>query len=109
MEDQLSLMKSDFFKALAHPTRIKILMCLRGGEVCVCDIIASLGLEQSNVSQHLAILRKENIITTTKVGLKVMYRVKYPEIFVILDSVQELLAGRLRENEALIRQLEANS
>lgn len=105
MQEQLALMKSDFFKALAHPTRIKILECLKDGEVCVCDIITNLELEQSNVSQHLAVLRKENIIAANKIGLKVMYSLKYPEILTILDNVQELLEIRLRESEALIRGL----
>ena len=99
-------MKSEFFKALAHPTRIRILERLaQGEEVCVCEIIEDLGLEQSNVSQHLAILRKQNIITSNKVGLKVMYRIKHPEVLKILASVEGILAQQLKENEALIRHL----
>jgi len=100
-------MKSDFFKALAHPTRVRILERLikNEEEVCVCQLIEDLGIEQSNLSQHLSILRKQHLIVSNKVGLKVMYRVKYPEVLTILEGVQEILAQQFREGEALMRHL----
>lgn len=105
MEDQIISMKSDFFKAIAHPTRVAILERLADQEVCVCDIIEDLGLEQSNVSQHLAILRKQNIITSNKVGLQVHYRIKYPEVLDILKTLESILGKQLEETQALIRHL----
>lgn len=106
MQHQIVLMKSEFFKALAHPTRVRILELLaQGEETCVCEIIEDLGLEQSNVSQHLAILRKQNIITSNKVGPKVLYRLKYPEVLELLKLAQEILARELEESQALIRHL----
>lgn len=107
MEDQIISMKSDFFKALAHPTRVRILERLikNEEEVCVCQLIEDLGIEQSNLSQHLSILRKQHLIVSNKVGLKVMYRVKYPEVLTILEGVQEILAQQFREGEALMRHL----
>ena len=73
--------------------------------MCVCELIEDLGVEQSNLSQHLSILRKQHIITSTKVGLKVMYRVKYPEVLTILENVQKILALQFQEGEALMRHL----
>ncbi|GAB6171732.1 metalloregulator ArsR/SmtB family transcription factor [Paradesulfitobacterium aromaticivorans] len=109
MQNQILVMKSDFFKALAHPTRVRILELLaQGEEVCVCDIITDLGLEQSNVSQHLAILRKQNIITSNKVGLKVLYRIKHPEVLEIFKLAQAVLAQQLKEGQALMRHLADN-
>ena len=107
MEEQIISMKSDFFKALAHPTRVRILERLikNEEEVCVCNLIEDLGIEQSNLSQHLSILRKQQLIVSTKVGLKVMYRIKYPEVLTILESVQQILAQQFREGEALMRHL----
>ena len=107
MEDKIISMKSDFFKALAHPTRVRILERLAKNEeeVCVCELIEDLGIEQSNLSQHLSILRKQQLIVSTKVGLKVMYRVKYPEVLTILENVQRILAQQFREGEALMRHL----
>jgi len=107
VEDKIISMKSDFFKALAHPTRVRILERLAKNEeeVCVCELIEDLGIEQSNLSQHLSILRKQQLIVSTKVGLKVMYRVKYPEVLTILENVQRILAQQFREGEALMRHL----
>lgn len=105
MEDQIISMKSDFFKAIAHPTRVAILERLGSQEVCVCEIIEDLGLEQSNVSQHLAILRKQNIIISNKVGLQVHYRIKYPEVLQILKTVESILGKQLQETQAIIRHL----
>lgn len=106
MENQITKIKSDFFKALAHPTRVAILERLADQEICVCEIIEDLGLEQSNVSQHLAILRKQNIISSKKVGLQVHYQIKYPEVLEILKTVENIMAKQLNETQDLIRQLE---
>ena len=107
VEEQIIAMKSDLFKALAHPTRVRILerLAKNGEEVCVCELIEDLGVEQSNLSQHLSILRKQQLISSTKVGLKVMYRIKYPEVLAILEDVQKILARQFREGEALMRHL----
>jgi len=77
--------KSNLFKAIGHPTRVQILEHLSSGERCVCDIISELGLEQSNVSQHLAVLRRENLIESRKQGLQVMYRIKNMEILAMFQ------------------------
>ncbi len=105
MKGEIVALETEFFKALAHPTRLRILEKLAFGEVCVCEFIEQLDLEQSNISQHLAILRKQNIITSTKVGLKVMYRIKYPEVLNVLSLVREVLAKQLKESEELIKHL----
>jgi ArsR family transcriptional regulator len=63
------------FKALADPTRIRILGLLAGGETCVCHIHESLRLPQSLVSRHLAYLRRAGLVATRKDGLWVHYRI----------------------------------
>lgn len=105
MDEQISFMKSEFFKALAHPTRIRILERLAGTEVCVCDLVPDLGLEQSNVSQHLAVLRKQNIIAARKAGLQVLYSIKHPEVFELLKKVEDIFARQFQESEALRKHL----
>ena len=62
------------FKALAHPTRLRILDMLRQGEVCVCHIEAALGRRQAYVSQQLMMLREAGLVETRKDGLMVFYR-----------------------------------
>lgn len=62
------------FKALADPTRLRILGLLLGGEVCVCHIYQSLRIGQPKASRHLAYLRRAGLVATTKKGLWVYYR-----------------------------------
>jgi ArsR family transcriptional regulator len=62
------------FKALADPTRIRILGLLASGEICVCHIHESLRLSQPLVSRHLAYLRRSGLVETRKEGLWVYYR-----------------------------------
>lgn len=78
---------------------------LSSGERCVCDIISELGLEQSNVSQHLAVLRRENLIVSRKRGLQVMYRIKHLEILAVIQKTQEFINNELNFNLRLMQNL----
>src|SRR3990167_10728575 len=62
------------FKALADPTRLRILALLAGGEICVCDIHDTLGIPQPRASRHLSYLRRAGLVETRKQGLWVHYR-----------------------------------
>lgn len=62
------------FKALGHPVRLQILDLLRGGEVCVCHLEASLGRRQAYISQQLMVLRDAGLVEARKEGLQVYYR-----------------------------------
>jgi DNA-binding transcriptional ArsR family regulator len=64
----------DTYKALGHATRLRILAMLRGGELCVCQITAVLGLAASTVSAHLAELRRAGLVEEQKEGRWVRYR-----------------------------------
>lgn len=77
-------------KALAHPTRLGILCLLRDGEKTVCELQALLGCTQSNISQHLSIMREREILMTRRESNQVYYRVKNTEMFRLLDDVREV-------------------
>ncbi|MBL8487377.1 MAG: winged helix-turn-helix transcriptional regulator [Rhodocyclaceae bacterium] len=62
-------------KAISHPIRLKILCVVGGQEVCVQDIVDAVGTSQSNISQHLAILRDKGVLQTRKDANRVYYRV----------------------------------
>ena len=62
-------------KAIAHPLRLKILCTLGNQEISVQDIVEQVGTSQSNISQHLAILRDKGILTARKDANRVYYRV----------------------------------
>ena len=66
----------DTYKALAHPARLRILAMLRGGELCVCQVTAVLGLAASTVSAHLTELRRAGLVEEQKVGRWVRYRLR---------------------------------
>ncbi len=83
--------QAEMLKALAHPTRLQILEILKDGELCVCKIVPELQMEQSNVSRHLNILKKEGLVTSRKEGLKVFYRLNDPKINDLLEASSELL------------------
>ena len=85
MPQQLANFKAEFFKALAHPIRIRILDCLRDGEKGVNELSEALQIEQANVSQQLAILRVRNIVVGRKSGSNVYYSVSDRTLFKLLD------------------------
>lgn len=62
-------------KAIAHPLRLRILCVLGDQEVSVQDIVDQVGTSQSNISQHLAILREKGVLTTRKDANRVFYRI----------------------------------
>lgn len=103
MDERLFAMEAEFFKALAHPTRVRILKHLRDNERCVCEFTEDLDVEQSNMSQHLAILRKQDIVSFRKEGLKVIYKVNYPQIFEILDLVEDIMVSQVNETLNLLK------
>ena len=92
---QLSQFTAEFFKALAHPLRIRILDALRAGEVGVNELCGRLQVEQSTLSQQLAVLRKGNIVTGRKEGQNVFYSVSDPAIFRLLDDTRHIFNNHL--------------
>lgn len=63
-------------KAVADTNRLKILACLKNGEVCACDLTEVLSISQPAVSQHLRKLKEANIIAERKVGTWKHYRIQ---------------------------------
>lgn len=102
---ELSQFKAEFFKALAHPLRIRILDILRDGEVAVNDLSSRLGVEQSTLSQQLAILRNRSVISGRKNGSNVFYSVRDPAIFRLLDVAKEIFNNHLIDIKDLLTQL----
>jgi DNA-binding transcriptional ArsR family regulator len=105
MEDRAIELKAEVLKALAQPTRLRILELLRHGEKCICEIVPAIRGEQSNVSRHISLMQKCHIVSTRKDGVKVMVRVTDPELFHILDRIGSLLKARMEEQKRLIRSL----
>ena len=77
-------------KAMSHPLRLKILCTLGDNEVSVQDIVDSVGTSQSNISQHLAILRDKGILSSRKDANKVFYRVGDTRTLRLIGMMQEV-------------------
>jgi ArsR family transcriptional regulator len=105
MSEALQVFKAEFFKALGHPTRIRILELLREGERSAGEIMSVLGTEQSNLSQHLAVLRHRNILSARKEGTSIYYSVRDPMLFQILDLLRAYFYEHLTEIKALLETL----
>src|SRR5215510_4049941 len=63
-------------QAMAHPLRLKILCLVGNQELSVLEIVDAVGTTQSNISQHLAVLRDQAILLSRKEGNKVFYRIE---------------------------------
>lgn len=93
--DSLREFKSEIFRALAHPTRIAMLDELRDGELTVTDFVSRLKLEQSNLSQHLAVMRSRQIVVGRKSGSQVFYSVRDPLLFDLLDIMRHYFENQV--------------
>jgi len=80
-------------KAMSHPLRLKILCTLGDREVCVQGIVENVGTSQSNISQHLAILRDKGILSSRKDANKVFYRVDDERTLRLIGMMQELFCS----------------
>lgn len=95
METELQLFKAEFFKALGHPLRIRILELLAEGEKNVNELVTLLGVESSSVSQQLAVLRNKNIVSFTKEGNKVTYALRDPLVADLLMIARKIFNNHL--------------
>jgi DNA-binding transcriptional ArsR family regulator len=106
MQDSLRRFKADIFQALAHPTRIAILELLSDGELSAGALIENLGLEQANISQHLAVLRSKQLVSNRKAGNQVFYSVRDPLIIQVLNLMRTYFQAHLKEALGMLGEME---
>jgi ArsR family transcriptional regulator len=95
--------KSEILKAMAQPTRLKILEILKDGERCVCDIYPALEEAQPNVSKHLNLMKRAGILDSRKEGLRIIYWIKSPEVLEILERAEAILRREIQEDQRALR------
>lgn len=105
MPHSLQTFKAEFFKALSHPARIRILESLREGEKSVMQLQADLGMDQSAVSQQLSVLRGKGLLRANKVGTSVFYSAADPLLYDLLDVARAIFNNQLIETSDVLRQL----
>ena len=92
-EDENTTLTANALKAMAHPLRWKILCSLGDNELSVGEIVERTGTSQSNISQHLAILREKGILLTRKDANRVFYRVGDSRTLQLIGLMREVFCG----------------
>jgi DNA-binding transcriptional ArsR family regulator len=98
--------KANLFKALAHPARIRILELLAAAPETAAPVsflLAETGLEASHLSQHLATLRKHNVVTSVRTANAVTYRLAHPKISELLSIARIFLLDSLADSKEKLR------
>lgn len=95
LKQELDRLHASVCKGLADPKRLLIINALRDGEMSVSDICDQLELPQSNVSQHLGILRDKGLVASRREGQKVYYSLTSLKLVEAMDLLRELMAEQL--------------
>jgi ArsR family transcriptional regulator len=104
--ERLRQFKAEFFKALGHPLRIRVLELLRSGPLSVTQIQEATGAPPSSVSQQLAVLRSRGIVTTERRGTTIIYGVADTELFELLDVARRIFNAHLADTIDMLRLVE---
>ena len=102
---ELQTFKAQFFRALAHPVRIRMLEILVRGGRTVQELQQELALDQPIVSQQLAVLRNQGIVSAQKEGLSVRYALRDPLVGGLLDLARRIFDHRLGDSQGLLQEL----
>jgi len=102
---ELQTFKAQFFRALAHPVRIRILEILVRGGRTVQELQEALTLDQPIVSQQLAVLRNQNVVAAQKEGSSVRYTLRDPLVGDLLDVARKIFDRHLVGTQGMLRAL----
>ncbi|HVH29916.1 MAG TPA: metalloregulator ArsR/SmtB family transcription factor [Vicinamibacterales bacterium] len=102
---ELQTFKARFFRALAHPTRIRMLEILVRGGRTVQELQEALMLDQPIVSQQLAVLRNQGIVSAQKKGLAVRYTLRDPLVGELLELARRIFSNHFDNTRGLLSEL----
>lgn len=97
-EEELYRLQAELCKGMAHPKRIFILSLLKDGEKTVNELAELTGVTQSNLSQHLSLMRQIGIVQTRRDGLNVCYSIADYQIVEACELVRKAIGQRVRRN-----------
>lgn len=101
-EEEFNTLQAEVCKGMAHPKRIHILRTLKGGEKTVGELAKLTGLSQSNVSQHLAVLRQFGLLSTRRDGTNVYYAISDHRIVEACELVRSCIGERLKKSQMVL-------
>ena len=105
--EPLYKLKGEFFKTLGHPARIRVLELLAVRDLSVSELLSEVGLEASNLSQQLAVLRRAGVVAARREGNAVTYSIASPDIAELLMVARKVLTGILSDRVAVLEDLRA--
>jgi ArsR family transcriptional regulator len=97
--------KAELFRTLGHPVRIRALELLQDGPRPVRDLLTSMDVEPSNLSQHLAVLRRAGLVTSSRDGSSVVYALSTPDVADLLAAGRRILGCMLTDRDELLAEL----
>jgi DNA-binding transcriptional ArsR family regulator len=103
----LHQLKAEFFKTLGHPARVRILELLAEGDLAVGEMLPLVGVEASNLSQQLAVLRRAGVVVTRKQGNAVIYSMASADMAELMAIARKVLTGLLTDQADLLKDLQA--
>ncbi len=106
VQNALRSFKASIFQALAHTSRIAIIEVLKDGELPAGAIQERIGVEQANLSQHLAVLRSRQIILNRREGNQVFYSLRDPMLLEVLDILRRYFQANLSQAIAMLEEVE---
>jgi ArsR family transcriptional regulator len=109
VDQPISEVKAELFRALAHPARIRALEVLAEGERSVGELQPLVGIEASHLSQQLGVLRRAGLVTTRKEGSTVHYAIRDRELVELLRVAKRILINALTESQQLLAELRAGT
>ncbi|UOE19965.1 winged helix-turn-helix transcriptional regulator [Thermobifida halotolerans] len=97
--------KAEFFRTLGHPVRIRVLELLQDGPRPVHELLADIGVEASNLSQQLAVLRRTGLVVSRREGSVVRYELSTPQVVDLLRAARTILTSMLADQGELLAEL----
>ena len=105
MPETLQDFKAELFRTLASPSRVRIMEELRAHDtLTVGELQQRLGMDASNVSQHLAILRSRSVVVGRREGNNVWYSIAQPAISELLEAARKIFEHQVEANSRLLRE-----
>ena len=105
MNYQQAKVRAKALKAVAHPMRIVIVDALKNGDRCVCDLLALGRIDQSNISRHLATLKRAGIVSDRRVKNRVFYKLETPQVLDLLNPAAAVARSDLKRHTEKVKSL----
>ena len=100
-------LKAEIFKTMGHPVRIRVLELLSEREHSVGEMLPELGVAASNLSQHLAVLRRARLVSTRREASTVFYALNSPQVAELLAVARRILTALLADRQQVLNDLRA--